>query len=204
MNWTKLADEETIRQTTERLKERGVNVELYQNREDALKRLTGLIPAGAQVMTGGSETLREIGFVDLLKSGKHSWKNLKEEILSEKNQLKQLELRKQTTTADYFLVSVNAVTQSGEVFVASGTVSQLASYAFSSDNFVWVVGVQKIVENMEEAMRRICEYCLPLEDKRMKDAGFSGSSVGKILIFKRETLPKRSVTLIWINEKVGV
>jgi hypothetical protein len=71
----------------------------------------------------------EIGFVDKLRSGKHASKNLKEEIFSEKNRLKQLNLRKQATTASYFTGSVNAVTQSG-VVIASSTSSQLASYAF--------------------------------------------------------------------------
>jgi len=72
----------------------------------------------------------EIGFVDKLRPGKHASKNLKEEIFSEKNRLKQLNLRKQATTASHFTGSVNAVTQSGEVVIASSTSSQLASYAF--------------------------------------------------------------------------
>ena len=55
MDRTKLADEETIK-ATEGLKERGVNVEFYQTHGEALKRLTGLIPAGAQVMTGAYVT----------------------------------------------------------------------------------------------------------------------------------------------------
>jgi hypothetical protein len=56
---------------------------------------------------------------------------------------------------------------------------------------------------MEDGMKRVREYCLPLEDNRMKRAGFRGSAIGKILIFERETLPKRTVTLIFVNEKLG-
>jgi hypothetical protein len=47
------------------------------------------------------------------------------------------------------------------------------------------------------------EYCLPLEDNRMKQAGFEGSAIGKILIFEKETLPNRRITLIFVNEKLG-
>ena len=95
------------------------------------------------------------------------------------------------------------MTQSGEVIIASNTGSQLPSYAYSSNNVVWVVGEQKIVLNLEEGMRRVREYCLPLEDIRMKQAGFPGSAIGKILIFERETMSSRKITLIFVNEKLG-
>lgn len=201
--WVELADEVVVKRTGEVLKGRGVHVEFLNSKEEALKRLTNFIPPGVDVMTGGSTTLSEIGFVDLLKSGMHPWNNLKNKLVSEKDPQKQDKLRKKSVTADYFFGSVHAVSQSGEVIVASNTGSQLSSYAFSSSNVVWVVGTQKIVLNLEEGLRRVREYCLPLEDKRMKQAGFKGSTIGKILIFERETLPYRTITLIFVNEKLG-
>ncbi len=201
--WVELADETVVKRTIEALEGRGVHVELLNTKEDALKRLTEFIPSGVDVMTGSSTTLNEIGFVELLKSGKHPWNNLKDKIVSEKDPLKQAELRKKSILADYFLGSVHAVSQAGEVVTASNTGSQLAPYAFSSSNVVWVVGTQKIVSSVEEGLRRVREYCLPLEDKRMKQAGFKGCSIGKILIFEKETLPFRKVTLFFVNEKLG-
>jgi L-lactate utilization protein LutC len=203
MKWAELASEDTVKRTRESLEARGIRVGFLQKREEALKRIIDMIPQGAEVMTGSSTTLQEIGFVDLLTSGKHKWNNLKGAIVKEKDSLKQMELRKRSITAEYFLGSVHAVTQSGEVIVVSNTGSQLPSYAYSSNNVVWVVGAQKIVLDMEDGMKRVREYCLPLEDNRMKRAGFRGSAIGKILIFERETLPKRTVTLIFVNEKLG-
>ena len=111
-------------------------------------------------MTGSSTTLNEIGFVELLKSGNHPWNNLKDKIVSEKDPKKQAELRKKSVLANYFLGSVHAVTQSGEVITASNTGSQLAPYAFSSNNVVWVVGTQKIVliwrKGLGECMSIVC------------------------------------------------
>jgi hypothetical protein len=201
--WVELADEDVVKKTIEALKSRGVQVEFLNKKEDALKRLTEFIPAGVDVMAGSSTTLNEIGFVDLLKSGKHPWNNLKDKIVSEKDPQKQAELRKKSVLANYFLGSVHAVTQSGEVITASNTGSQLAPYAFSSNNVVWVVGTQKIVLDLEEGLRRVYEYCLPLEDQRLKQAGFKGCEIGKILIFEKETLPFRKVTLFFVNEKLG-
>ncbi len=201
--WVELSDEAVVKKTMEALEGRGVHVKFLGSKEDALKILKEFIPPGVDVMTGSSTTLNEIGFVELLKSGNHPWNNLKDKIVSEKDPKKQAELRKKSILADYFLGSVHAVSQSGEVITASNTGSQLAPYAFSSSNVVWVVGTQKIVSSLEEGLRRVHEYCLPLEDQRMKQAGFKGCSIGKILIFERETLPFRKVTLFFVNEKLG-
>lgn len=61
----------------EALKARNINVELVNTKEEVLKRLNKLIPSGKEVMFGGT-TLDQIGFTDMLKSGKHPWKNLKD------------------------------------------------------------------------------------------------------------------------------
>lgn len=187
----------------EALKPRGVTAELVNTKEEALSKLKSLIPAGAEVMTGSSTTLEQIGFVELLKSGKHPWKNFKDILLAEKDQAKQMELRKKSVAIDYFIGSVHAVTENGEVLIASASGSQLPSYAFSSDNVIWVAGTQKIVPTVEEGFRRIREYCFPLEDKRMKSVGFPGSAIGKILLFEREIMPNRKIKLIFVNEKLG-
>ncbi len=201
--WVELADEVVMKRTSEALAGRGVHVEFLNNSEEALERLKNFIPSGVDVMTGSSTTLNEIGFVDFLKSGQHHWNSLKDKIVAEKDPQTQAELRKKSVLADYFLGSVHAVSQSGQVIIASNTGSQLAPYAYSSRNVIWVVGTQKIVSNLEEGMRRLHEYVYPLEDQRMKKAGFKGSTIGKILIFEKESLPYRTITLMFVNEKLG-
>ena len=201
-SWTGLALIEDVSGMMEKMKTRNIEVEVVENREAALARIQSLIPKGASVMTGGSTTLDQIGFTELLKSGAHPWKNLKEEIMAEKNEKKQNELRKNSVLADYFLGSVHAVTENGEVVVASATGSQLPSYAFTSEHVVWIVGTQKIVKNFEEAMQRVRKYVFPLEDARMKSLGYAGSVIGKIMILEKEFFPGR-IKLIFVNEKLG-
>ncbi|MFZ3383005.1 MAG: lactate utilization protein [Candidatus Methanoperedens sp.] len=203
MKYDTLASKEVIKRAMEALKTRNVNVELVNTKEDALGKITTLIPPGKEVMTGSSTTLDQIGFTELLKSGKHPWKNLKGQILSEKDPDKQMELRKKSITSEYFLGSVHAVAQTGEIIVLSATGSQIGPYAFSSDNVIWIVGTQKIVPTLEEGFKRLREYVAPLEDKRMKSIGYPGTNIGKYLIFERETLPNRKINLIFVNEKLG-
>jgi L-lactate utilization protein LutB len=203
MKFDTLASKEAVEKTIKDLKPRGINAEFVNTKEDALKRITKLISAGKEVMTGSSTTLDQIGFTDMLKSGKHPWKNLKEAILSEKNVAKQTELRKKSVSSEYFLASLHAVVETGEILIASATGSQMPSDIYSSDNVIWVAGTQKIVPTLEEAFKRLNEYVVPLEDKRMKSIGFSGTTIGKVLLFEREINENRKITLIFVNEKLG-
>ena len=202
--WDKLPDKETITRTIGALKNRGINAELVNTDSDALKLITARIPEGAEVMTGGSTSLDQIGFTELLKSGAHHWKNLKQELMAEKDPAKQGSLRVKATGAEYFIGSVQAVAETGEIVVASATGSQIPAYAFNARNVVWVVGAHKIVRSLEEALRRVREHALPLETARMKSQGYPGSMIGKILILEREP-PQfgRNLTMILVNEKLG-
>lgn len=203
MPYGQLPSKDIIEKTMESAKGRGITVELVSTRAEALERLKSLIPPKAEIMTGGSTTLEEIGFTGLLKSGMHKWKNLKDKILSETDPKKQAKLREKSVTSQYFIGSVHAVAQTGEILVASASGSQIPSYAFSSENVIWIVGIQKIVPTLEEGFRRVREYVYPLEDKRMKSVGYPGSTIGKILLFEREIMPNRKITLIFVSEKLG-
>lgn len=203
MKFDVLASKETVEKTIKALKPRGINAEFVNKKEDALNRLIKLIPPNAEVMTAGSTTLDQIGFTELLKLGKHPWKNLKDAILAEKVPAKQMELRKKSVTSEYMIGSVHAVVETGELLVVNASGSSLPAYSFSSDNVIWVVGTQKIVPTVDEGFKRLREYCFPLEDKRMKSIGYPGSTLGKFLLFEKEILENRKLTLIFVNEKLG-
>lgn len=203
MDYNNITSDSIIERMVVALKARNINTIVVDTKEEALIEIKKLIPTGGSVMNGSSATLQEIGFIDYLKSGEHSWKNVHEDILSEKDENKKARLRKEAVLVDYFLGSVHAVTESGQVIIASGSGSQIASYVYTSNNIIWVVGAQKIVPNLEVAFDRINKYVIPLEDARMKNAGYAGSTLGKILIFEREIMPNRHITMILVKEKLG-
>lgn len=204
MNYETLANMETVKKTINSFAERGIEAVIVNNRVEALEKVKSLIPKGASIMNGSSRTLDEIGFVDYLKSGKHGWKNVHEEILLEKDPAKQATLRKQAVLSDYYLGSVHAVAQTGQLVIASNSGSQLPHVVFTSPNLIFVIGVQKLVPNLDAALARVREYVLPLEDKRMKEVGMGGSAISKLLIFEREpTFMGRKVHVIFVNEKLG-
>ena len=203
MRYDALASKDAVKKVMEAVKPRGINPEFVNTKEDALRRLKELIPPGAEINMGLSTTLKEIGFIDLLKSGKHPWKNWKDIILAEKDEEKQMELRRRSVLSEYFLGSVHAIAETGEMVIASGTGSQLPAYIYTSNNIIWIAGIQKIVPTIDEAIKRVRDYSLPREDARMKKEGYPGSTIGKLLIFEREIDPDRKLTLILVNEKLG-
>ena len=205
MEYGTLPSLEVIRRTLDAVNGRGIQAELVETKEEALARLKALIPAGATVMTGGSVTLTQIGLDNVLISGEHPWRNFKSDLLAEKDPVKQSALRLQGTMAEFFLGSVNAIAESGELIFASGTGSQLPAYAYTSRNVIWVAGAQKIAPTLDDALLRVREYVLPLEDQRQKKVGNkAGSFIGRILIFEREPASmRRNLRLILVNEVLG-
>lgn len=206
MNYNTLPTPDRLQKTIEAVRTRGITVTLVETKESALTQLQALIPAGATVMTGASITLQQIGFEALLISKKHPWRNFKDEVLAEKDPTRQAALRKQGTLADYFLGSVHAIAETGEIIIASATGSQLPAYAFSSSNVIWVAGTQKITPTVETAFQRVRDYVLSLEDQHMKQlyGNEAGSFIGKLLIFEREApYLHRNVNLLLVNEVLG-
>lgn len=204
MEYNKLSSEEIIEKTVKALESKGFETFVVESGNEALEKIKEMIPQGASVMNGSSVTLEEVGFVDYLKSNKHGWNNLHQNIVEEKDPIKKSLLRKESLLSDYYLGSVHALTESGEWVVASNTGSQLPHIVFSSPNLIFVVGTQKIVPNLAEAMNRLEAYVYPLEDKHMQEKYGSGSMISKILIFKEESpLTKRKIKMILVKENLG-
>ena len=204
MSYNTLASSDAVQKTLAALTERGFKPVSVNTKEDALAKIKELIPQGASVTNGSSQTLEQIGFVDYLKAGQHGWNNLHEAVLAEKDPQKQSRLRKESTIADVYLGSVHALSETGEMVIASASGSQLPSIVFNAKNLILVVGAQKITPSLEEAFKRLREYVFPLEDARMKSTGAPGSVMAKILLFEREpAFMGRNVHIILVNETLG-
>ena len=204
MDYTKLASKDIIGKTVKVLKSKNIETIVVKNKIQALEKIKELIPRGASVMNGSSVSLEQIGFVEYLKSGKHGWKNLHEAILAEKDPGKQAILRKQSVLSDYYLGSVHALIENGEFIIASNTGSQLPHIVFTSQNLIFVVSTKKIVPNLMEAMKRLEEHVVPLENRHMMDKHGIKTALNKIVIFKNENpMLGRKVHIIFVEEDLG-
>lgn len=200
--WSGVPSEGDVGETVAALQSHGFNVIVVDNKMQALDAVKKLIPANAEVMNGSSTTLIEIGFVDLLSSGNHEWKNLHTSILAEKDPAKQGDMRRKADAAEYFVASVNAISKTGELIAADASGSRVGAFPFTAKNLVIVAGVNKIVPTMEAGLQRLREYAYPLEDARAKKVYGMNSRIGKIVILANEMFKGRT-TLVLVKEKLG-
>lgn len=202
MSYDVLASEEAINKAAAALVAKNYNVIVAADKKEALAKLVETIPVGSDVMTGSSVTLDEIGFTDLLKSGTSGWVNWKEKIFAEKDPAKQMELRKQSSSASYYLASAHALSEDGILVQGSYSGSQIPAFAMLAPHVVYVVGCQKIVPDFDAAVKRVREYSLMMEDKRQKAAGNQGSDLKKMLITFSDMTDGR-ITVVLVKEKLG-
>ena len=67
---------------------------------------------------------------------------------------------------------------------------------------ILVIGAQKIVPDFDTGLRRIYEYCFPLEDRRARQAYGVPSGVNNVLVINKAIAPGR-ITAILVNEPLG-
>ncbi|HYA32372.1 MAG TPA: lactate utilization protein, partial [Candidatus Bathyarchaeia archaeon] len=164
--WNRVPSSDDLAQTVERIQERGIAVIRAPTAEGALKALRDLIPAGADVMSGSSTTLLEIGYGDFIASELSPWNDLHRALIAENDEATRHELRRASVTADYFVSGVNAIAQSGEIVACDKSGSRVGAWPFAAGHLILVSGTNKIVPTLSAAFQRVREYAYPLENVR--------------------------------------
>ncbi|SDK04634.1 lactate utilization protein [Nonomuraea jiangxiensis] len=187
-----------VDRATATLRANGYLVHVVDTVAEARALVADLLPRDESVFTTSSETLRLSGIAaDIDDSGKFASVRAQAGDLGDDVQAR----IRLGAAAEVVIGSVHAVTEDGHLVVASASGSQLAPYASGARKVIWVVGAQKVVPDLETALRRIRSYSLPREHLRLQALGQS-SFIGKILIMEREALPERG-TVVLVREPIG-
>lgn len=201
MTWDTLADDAAIEKTKKALKANGVKVIVVEDGKEAKEKALSLIEKGSTVMTATSTTAQQIG-LDTAIDESADFESLRKKIMALPQSEQRTQMRRINSAPDYVVGSIHAITEDGKAVIASNSGSQLAPYVFSAGHVIWVVGTQKIVKNLDEAMRRIEEYTFKLEDARLMNAYGMHSGIRKVLIINSEVMPNR-ITMIFVKDKLG-
>ncbi|HEY4019679.1 MAG TPA: LUD domain-containing protein [Pseudonocardiaceae bacterium] len=192
---------DAIERAAEAARGNGVAVEIADSVADARKLVNDLLPKDKAVFTASSETLRLSGLIeDVDESG--AFASIRAQLRDEGLDADRDQVRLRSMTADVIVGSLHAVTEQGELLAASASGSQLGPYAYGAGQAVWVVGAQKVVPDLETALRRIRTYSYPKENERCMQVYGQPSVLGKILIIEREVFPARD-TLVLVRETIG-
>jgi hypothetical protein len=196
-----LADRKTVDRTIAALEGNGITALRAANAEEAKRIVLGLIPDGAQVHHGASQTLDQSGITgELDNSGRYDATGPKVRRMDRATQGD--DIRRLTAAPDVMLGSIHAITETGSLLAASMGGSQLGPYVSGAGKVILVAGTQKIVSDIDEGLRRIDEYALPLESARAQAAYGITSAVNKVVIINRELRPGR-ITVVLVDEAIG-
>ncbi|WP_432405106.1 lactate utilization protein [Wukongibacter sp. M2B1] len=163
-NNAKFVLEKRVSRTIENLEKNKMSGYFVQNEDEALKKIQEIIKEGDTVTVGGSMTLFETGVIDLLRNGKYKFLDRYEEGLSQ-DDIK--EIYRKSFSADAYFTSSNAITEEGELYNVDGRGNRVAAMIYGPDKVIVVLGVNKIVRDLDEAVMRNREWAAPANAKRL-------------------------------------
>lgn len=149
-------------QVVKALKSRNMEAYFVDTKEDALKKALELIPEGSSVGWGGSASIEEIGLKAAVKNGNYTV--IDREQSSSKEEAEKL--MRDIFFCDYFLASSNAVSEDGVLVNIDGNSNRVAALCYGPKHVVLVVGMNKVVKSVEDAMSRARNTAAPLNAQR--------------------------------------
>jgi hypothetical protein len=185
-----------------------------EDRARAVEATMSRIPQGATIGISGSVTLDQLGIVKRLEQAGYKVFNQYKPGLSRDDNLK---VRQDGARADYYLTSANAVSEKGELVFFSGYGNRTAGISFAK-NVIVICGLNKVVPDLNQALKRAREYATPLNCKRLDWQGACRIDgicrkdlclfpdykrmCCQILIIEAEVVAGR-LTVILVNEELG-
>ncbi|MBQ2824207.1 MAG: lactate utilization protein [Oscillospiraceae bacterium] len=151
-----------LEKTAAALERNNMKPYIAETKEEALEIVKTLVKEGDTVASGGSMTLKETGVSDLLASGSYNY--------LDRNGLSGDELKKcfrAAFSADVYFSSSNAITENGELYNVDGNANRIAAITFGPDSVVIVAGYNKIVPDLDSAVKRVKECAAPPNGTRL-------------------------------------
>jgi len=122
-----------------------------------------MIPNGSVVTTGGSMTINEIGLMDELSSGKYLFVDRMSPVTAAEKR----ETYSKIVMADYYFMSTNAITLTGELINIDGSGNRVACLIHGPENIIIVVGMNKVVSTVEDGIKRSQNFAAATNVKRL-------------------------------------
>jgi LUD domain len=191
-----------LERVAETLRSHNIEVIVVATGEEAREVVLAMIPEGAEVHSGKSKTLEDIGlYAAVMESGRYD--AIRPRMATMDRATQGREIRKLIAAPDFMLGSVAAVTEDGTLVVASATGSQLGPYAAGAGRVILIVGSQKIVPDLDAALLRIRDVVFPWENAQVRARLGVDTILEKVLLIYGEWLAGRT-TVVFVREPVGV
>lgn len=156
--------EKRIYKTVENLKKNNMQAFYVESKALVAQKISELLAEGDTVAVGGSMSLFECGVIDLLRSGKYRFLDRNEKGLSREDLEK---IFRDSFFADAYICSSNAITENGELYNVDGTSNRVAAICYGPKSIIIVAGYNKIVKDVDEAIRRVKTIAAPANSVRL-------------------------------------
>lgn len=149
--------------TLEALRKNGFQTVFAHTKQEALEKALAIIPPDAKVGIGGSVTIREIGLAEaLVERGNAVVQHWEKEPGLDAKTVMRMEL-----SSDIFLASSNAITEDGKLINIDGTGNRVGAMVFGPEKVLIIAGINKIVRDVGEGIRRVKNVAAPMNAKRL-------------------------------------
>lgn len=156
--------ENRIMKTIKNLEKNNMQAFYVKSKADVTAKIAELMKEGDTVAVGGSMTLFECGVIDLLRSGKYNFLDRYRKDLS-RDEIEKI--YRDSFSADTYICSSNAVTENGELYNVDGNSNRVAAICFGPKSVIIVAGYNKIVENIDDAVKRVKKTAAPANTVRL-------------------------------------
>ncbi len=193
------------------LQKNNINGYLVENREELISQIESIVEEKSVVSVGGSMTLFDLGIIDYLRGGRYEFLDRYKQGLSPADIE---DIYRRSFFADAYFTSTNAITEEGELYNVDGTGNRVAAMLYGPKKVIVIVGTNKIVQNMDEAIKRVREIAAPLNTKRLNrktpcvkvghcmDCNSPERICNEYTVIKRQR-DKNRMHVIFINENTG-
>ena len=194
------APAERLERAAAALTAHGFAVEILDAAAAARARIKDLIPEGASVFTGASETLRLSG-IDAHINTSGRYQALRPRLLAMDRVTGAGDIRRLLAGPGVAVGSVAALTETGSLVAASASGSLLPGDAGGAARAIWIGGAQKVVPDRPAALRRVEDHALAPGNARAQVAYGHPSAINRLLVLNAEPRPGRGTVLL--REPIG-
>lgn len=178
--------------------------------DSCVKAVTDMMKTGSTVSWGGSESIKECGLLDAVKSGNYTLIDR----LTAKNPGESRELYAKSVLSDYYLMSTNAVTYDGELINIDGNGNRVACLIHGPANVILVVGMNKLVSDVESGCARVRNMAAPPNARRLNrntpcfDTGKCGNCLSDDCMCNHIVITRRSgiagrIKIFFVAQELG-
>ena len=220
-NNKKTALKKRIMQVGENLKKNNMEFYYAETADEVKGIVESLMPEGCSVTHGGSVSMKECGIPELLNSGKYNYIDRSKAQTPEEAK----EIYRKAFSADVYISSANAITESGVLYNVDGNSNRIAAIAYGPDSVIIIAGYNKIVRDLNEAEIRVkteaappncvrlnCDtYCgskgecvsLSKADRQISDGCSSDSRICCNYLISAQQRHKNRIKVIIVGEELG-